>query len=218
VICIANCSAIDPARLARQAADAALGLDEASTRPDAAAIEAMLGCWVEPDAPATVELSLDAEGRAVTTQNGVVFALLPVPDGGLRAASTSFPFTARIRDTALEVERDAGHIVRLHRPPANAVLPDGLAGAYECAELGTAWTIAPGRNGAMAARVAGPLANAGPWEVSAIEGDLIRVATPSVLFRGWADARVLRQGDGGRVSGLLVNGGRARDLHFRRQG
>jgi hypothetical protein len=218
VICIANCSAIDPARLARQVADAALGLDEASTRPDAAAIEAMLGCWVEPDAPATVELSLDAEGRAVTTQNGVVFALLPLPDGGLRAASTSFPFTARIRDTALEVERDAGHIVRLHRPPANAVLPDGLAGAYECEELGTAWTIAPGRNGAMAAGVAGPLANAGPWEVSAIEGDLIRVATPSVLFRGWADARVLRQGDGGRVSGLLVNGGRARDLHFRRQG
>ena len=178
----------------------------------------MLGRWVEPEAPATVELSLDPEGRAVTTQNGVVFALLPLPDGGLRAASTSFPFTARLREGALEVERDAGHFARLHRPAANAALPEGLTGTYQCEELGAAWTLAPAPDGTMAARIAGPLANAGPWEVSAIEGDIIRVATPSILSRGWADVRVLRDGAGAGVSGLLVNGGRARGLHFRRRG
>ncbi len=217
VICLANYGAIDPARLARQVADAALGLDELPTSRDAAAIEAMLGRWVEPDAPATVELSLDSEGLAVATQNGVAFALLPLPGGGLRAASTSFPFTARARDTALEVALDAGYVVRLHRPPEDAALPDGLAGRYECDELGAVWTIAPGLDGTMVARIAGPLANAGPSGVSAIEGDIIRVATPSVLYCGWADVRALRERSG-RVSGLLVNGGRARGLHFRRQG
>ncbi len=218
VICIANCGAIDPARLARQVADAALGLDEMPTRPDPATIGAMLGRWVEPEAPATVELSLDPEGRAVATLNGVAFALVPLPDGGLRAASTSFPFVARLREEALEVERDAGHVGRLHRPPAKAALPDGLAGTYDCDELAAAWTMAPGPDGTMSARIAGPLANAGPWEVSTIAGDVIRVATPGVLFRGWADVRVLREGTGARVSGLLVNGGRARGLHFRRRG
>jgi hypothetical protein len=42
------------------------------------------------------------------------------------------------------------------------------------------------------------------------------VITPMTLFRAWLDGRVLRDADG-RITGLLVDGGRAKGLVFVRQ-
>jgi CubicO group peptidase (beta-lactamase class C family) len=216
VICIVNHGGIDPARLARQVADAAIGLDEAPMLPETAVMDAIEGRWVEPEAPMTVEMSRDAEGRAMATLNGVGFALLPLPDGSLRAASTSFPFTARTEGGRLAVTLDAGHPVRLHRPASGAALPEGLAGRYVCEEVGAEWTLAPQPDGAMAASVSGPLAKAGPWAVLPIEGDVIRIEVPGTLFPAWTDVRALREAGG--ITALLVNAGRSRGLRFRRQG
>ena len=48
-----------------------------------------------------------------------------------------------------------------------------------------------------------------------MEGDILRVLMPSQLFQGWLDVRVLRDATGD-VTGLTVNGGRAKGLLYSR--
>ena len=47
----------------------------------------------------------------------------------------------------------------------------------------------PPADAGMTLHIAGPLRAAGPWEIEPIEGDFIRVISPTPLFRGWLDAR-----------------------------
>jgi hypothetical protein len=56
-----------------------------------------------------------------------------------------------------------------------------------------------------------------PWEIEPIEADIIRIYTPLTLYRGWLDTRVLRDASG-RITGLHVDGGRAKGLVFTRVG
>ena len=65
----------------------------------------------------------------------------------------------------------------------------------------------------MTLHVAGPLRAAGPWPIEPIEGDFIRVVSPSNLFQAWLDVRILR-GRGDEITGLQVDGSRARNLLF----
>jgi hypothetical protein len=68
----------------------------------------------------------------------------------------------------------------------------------------------------MTIHVAGPLLIAARWEIAAIEGDFIRIVSPTPLFRAWLDGRVLRDA-GGRISGLHIDGGRVRNLFFAKE-
>jgi D-aminopeptidase len=77
------------------------------------------------------------------------------------------------------------------------------------------WTVSDGET-AMTLRVAGPLRIAGPWEIEPIEGDFVRIVTPTSLYRAWLDARVLRDPQGS-IIGLHVDDGRLRNLLFAKE-
>jgi hypothetical protein len=50
-----------------------------------------------------------------------------------------------------------------------------------------------------------------------VAGDLIRVLAPRALFESWLDTVVVRT-DGGQITGLRADGGRARGVVFVREG
>jgi hypothetical protein len=135
--------------------------------------------------------------------HGVPFALVPTEDGRMAARRGAFPFRATLpRKGVMEVEFDAGHraAFRLAKPMA---LPK-LAGTWHCAELATEWRIEGG-----AVRASGPVRRGGPWPITALSARHLRIAMPSSLYEGWADAVLAEDGQS-----LTVNASRARGLIF----
>jgi hypothetical protein len=118
-------------------------------------------------------------------------------------------------DDTLEVERDAGMRESLHRVSGNAALPPDLPGRYHNPDTAATWTINASETG-MTVHVVGPLRIAGPWEIEPIDDADIRIISPTPLFGAWHDTRVVRDA-GGRITGLHVDGGRARNLLFTRE-
>jgi hypothetical protein len=72
-------------------------------------------------------------------------------------------------------------------------------------------------DGKMLVDVDGPLHRVGGWELAPIDGDVTRVYAPGITARTWFDVRAERDGTG-RLTGLRVHGGRARNLIFARDG
>lgn len=225
VIVLANHGGADPHLLALRMLDAAVeglpGVHPAPPMPPRAALKALAGRWIAADAT-TLDIALDEGGELVVArQHGVPFALVPGGDGRLAARRSAFPFTLSLPEgDTLAVETSAGEVTRFRRAPDEAPPPPAdLPGRYRCAELDATWTIAPEPDGRMAVRVQGPLVAAGPWRVTPMAEDALRVATPGTLFQGWLDVRVLRDAAAkDRVAALSVSGARARGLRFERQG
>ena len=241
VICMSNDATSDPHELAFQVVDALIegapGVHAIPALPDWAQPAAWEGCYLDRATGATVDIGRDAKDRVTASVNGVANFLLPTEDGRLATSRGSGDFTLRfegvavagadiqaadieaaaIEGAAIEVERDAGVVATLHRVAPGARLPADLPGRYANVDTAATWTITTTDAGA-ALRVAGPLLQATePWEIAPIDGDVIRIYTPLTLYRGWLDARVVRDG-GGRVGGLQVDGGRAKGLVFERLG
>jgi hypothetical protein len=212
VICIANLSNIDPAAIARRAVDAALDaervLHPVPAMPAPEALQTLDGRWLHAETGATAEFAVE-NGGVTLKLNGVPSQLGATQDGRLTAGGTTAFTVSMPQGDTLEAERSAGHRETYRRVTAEATLPADLQGRYACEELATTWTI-----GADGVRVAGPVVNTGPWDVQPIEGDIIRVVVPGVLLQSWLDVVVQRQV--GRVTGLLVSGGRAKNLRFAR--
>ena len=59
-----------------------------------------------------------------------------------------------------------------------------------------------------------PVATGPAWNVAPIADDIFRVRTPNTLSRGWFDVRAIREE--GRVSALLVSGGRVKRVRYDR--
>jgi hypothetical protein len=118
----------------------------------------------------------------------------------------------RVSDDILKVQRDAGVHETLHRVAPGSKLPGDLPGRYRNPDVAATWTIAS-LGSEMELDVAGPLRAAGPWPIEPIEGDFIRIVSPSNLFQAWLDVRILR-GRGDEITGLQVDGSRARNLLF----
>ncbi|MBU6497960.1 MAG: beta-lactamase family protein [Rhodospirillales bacterium] len=221
VICIANNGTADPWHIAHAMLDAALDgradLGPVPVTPVSAEFAPLAGRYIDRVGGATLDLSL-ADGMPTGCTHGVPFQLRQTADGRLRASRSAADFTMRASTgaagTVLEVEADAGVSATYHPVQAGAALPAGLAGAYRSDEIGAVWRfVAQGQ--AMGVEVSGPLVRGAVFDVEAIEGDDVRVNVPSALFRSWLDVRVARAGDG-TVSGLMVDGGRARGLRFTR--
>lgn len=217
VICIGNDGASDPHDLAFQVVDALIegapGVHAVPPLPAWAKAE-VTGCYLDRDSGATVDLARDAQGRVTANTNGTATWLLPTGDGRLASSRGSGDLTLRVEGDVIELERDAGVRATLHRVAPGAVLPADLPGRYANADTAATWTIAATSAGAEL-RVAGPLVQAGPWEIAPIEGDHIRIFTPITLYRGWLDTTVQR-GPDGAVTGLRVDGGRVKGLLFAR--
>jgi hypothetical protein len=220
VIAIANHGGIDVSHLAHQALDAAVeseaGVHPVPPMPPRAALERLPGRWLDRASGMTLEFSLDADGEPAARMHGVPFALAPTPDGRLAARRGAFELViAPPEGDTLAVELDAGVTARFDRLEGGAMLPADLAGRYACEEIGAVWRLAPEGDG-LAVRVEGPLVQAGPWRVEPIAGDHIRIHATSVLFPVWFDVLTLRDA-AGRVTGLRVDGARARGLVFVRE-
>ena len=217
VICISNDATSDPHDLAFQVVDALI-----EDKPGVHAVPPMPptgrfpGRYLNRDTGATVDVALDHAGRVTACTNGVTFTTIPTADGGLATSRGSADFTMRLAsDDTLEVQRDAGMRESLHRVSGNATLPPDLPGRYHNLDTAATWTITA-RDSGMTLHVVGPLHNARPWEIEPIDGDFIRIISPTPLFRAWQDTRVVRD-TGGRITGLHVDGGRARNLLFTRE-
>ncbi len=149
---------------------------------------------------------------------GVPFRLVAAEDGRLIASRAARDFVAHVSadGTTLEVEADARFRAEFSRAPADAALPADLPGRYACPETDATWTISA-QEGAAAGRmeidIAGPLSRGGRMHVLPIDGDIVRVVAPRGIFDVWMDARVLRD-NGGTITGLHVEGGRARGLLY----
>lgn len=217
VICISNDATSDPHDLAFQAVDALIegrpGVHAGPPMPDT---KHLPGHYLNRDSGATVDVAIDRAGRVTASTHGVTFTTIPTKDGRFATSRGSADFTMRLMpDDTLDVERDAGMRETLHRVAAGSMLPPDLPGRYSSPEIAATWTIAAvGED--MTLRIAGPLRTAGPWEVEPIEGDFFRVITPMTLYRGWLDVRLLRD-PSGAITGLRVDGGRARNLIFLRE-
>lgn len=221
IIVIANNATADPYAIGQQILDHLLddmpGVKPAPRLPEADVLARHQGRFLDPAAPATVDFTLSPAGVLTGSTNGVAFGVRSTGDGRLTAARSGRDFTFRLAadGASLEVELDAGHTATWHRVAPGATPPASLPGAYRCTDLAATWTFAPGPDG-MELTIAGPLANAGPWPIEGIEGDIFRVWSPGTLWRSWIDARVLRNA-AGTITGLLANGGRIRNVAFARQ-
>ncbi|MEI6158356.1 MAG: serine hydrolase domain-containing protein [Roseococcus sp.] len=202
VIVIANNAGLDPHHMALQVLEAALDGDQDLAPPPAALDHAaMTGTWLcEADG-----LSLDVSEAGVARMHGVPFTLVPAADGRMTARRGAFPFRAAPPEGAtMEVEFDAGHRALFRRATAGA--PPALDGVWHCAELAAEWRIAEG-----AVQASGPVRRAGPWAITALGPRHLRIALPSALYQGWADAVLAEDGQS-----LVVNASRARGLVFTR--
>jgi CubicO group peptidase (beta-lactamase class C family) len=217
VICISNDGGSDPHDLAFQVVDALVdgepGVQVVPPMPDWASGD-VAGCYLDRVTGATVDVGRDALGRVTANTNGTATWLVSTADGRLATSRGSGDLTLRIENDVVELERDAGVRATLHRVAPGAVLPADLAGRYTNADTAATWTISVTDTGADV-RIAGPLVQAGPWEIAPIESDHIRIYTPITLFRGWLDATVQRDG-AGKITGLRVDGGRVKGLEFTR--
>lgn len=199
VIVIANNAKLDPHHMALQVLEAALdGDSDLLPAPVPVDHSAMTGTWLcEKDG-----LSLDIAEDGTARMHGVPFALIPTADGRMTARRGGFPFVASLpRGDMMEVEFDAGHRCAFRRV-APVALPKKLDGIWHCAELAAEWRIADGT-----VHASGPIRRAGPWKITALSPRHLRIAMPSTLFEGWADAVLAKDG-----KSLVVNASRARGL------
>ena len=219
VICISNDATSDPHDLAFQVVDALLegapDVHPVPPLPEWAAAVALPGRYLRRGSGVTVDVARDAKDRVSASVNGVATFLVPSADGRLETSRGSGDFFLRFDGAAIEVERDAGVTETLHRVAPGAALPVDLPGRYVNLDTAATWTIVAATSG-VELRVAGPLLlTSGGWEIEPIEGDAIRIYTPTTLYRGWLDTRALRDADG-RITGLHVDGGRVKGMVFAR--
>ncbi|UPY36990.1 serine hydrolase domain-containing protein [Sediminicoccus sp. KRV36] len=202
VIVIANNASLDPHHMALQVLEAALDGDPAlAPAPPALDHAAMTGSWLcEADG-----LSLDVSAAGVARMHGVPFALVPAEDGRMTARRGAFPFRAALPEgETMAVEFDAGHRAVFRR--ATPVTPPALDGVWHCRELAAEWHIS-----GQAVRALGPIRRGPDWGITAFGPRHLRIAMPSALYEGWADAVLAEDGQS-----LVVNAGRARGLVFTR--
>ena len=217
VIAITNNAGADPNHLGLQVLDILLdcrpGTPPVPPHPAQDTAQRIAGRWVSPNHDATLDASVEA-GRLVLRSNGLPIKPTALEDGWVGTVHGSVALMLRWHaDDRLELEGSAGRRSFWCRA-APAPLPDGLAGTYESPEIAARWTLAEGPDG-WTVHVSGPVvAAAGPWTLLPIEGELMRVVVAGGLYDAWLDVKAV-VGEG-RVSGLLVNGGRVKRVHFSR--
>ena len=220
IIVIANNATANPSALGQHVPNHLLdhlpGATPAPTLPAPDILARHTGRFLDPLAPATVDFTLTPSGTLTYSTNGVAFDTRSNGDGRLAVANAGRDFTFRLSadGETMDIELDAGTTATYQRTPPDAGLPPDLPGTYRSDEMAATWTITA-HPGGMDLTIAGPHANAGPWPLEAIQGDIIRVWTPGALYRSWLDARLVRD-EAGVPTGLLTNGNRVKNLSFRK--
>ncbi|BBK35453.1 hypothetical protein STAQ_05310 [Allostella sp. ATCC 35155] len=213
VVVIANVDAIDPHRLARAVAAAALAEEGLPPEPPLPpGLDRLAGRWLDAEGLCVYELTPSAAGLTGRS-NGVGYSFQPAGGGWMRAYRGAFELAVRADGDGVLADTGAGRVVRLERV-AETALPSGLPGRYLADELATEWTVAADGAG-LAVRCRGPLAAAGPWPVTAVGPDIVEIAMPNRWMSSTVIAAVERDA-GGHVAGLRASSPRIRELRFRR--
>lgn len=217
-IVITNGSSIDPNLLAHRALDIVLetrpGIHPVPRLPPREALAPLAGRWLDPDQGATLDIAVPEHGAPTLTTHGMIVNAEATPDGRLASPRSSSVFLVRgLTADSIEVEQDAGTIGIWRRVAGGASLPAGLPGRYRSEEMAATWTLTEAE-GRCWIRASGPVVTGQPWEVTPIEGDILRVTVPATLFRAWMDLRVLRRN--GAIIGLEASGGRAKKVRYDR--
>lgn len=221
VIVIANAGSADPYAIGQSVLEALLegvpGVAAAPKLPGREELGRHAGRFLDDSRPATVDLTMNEAGQLAGSTNGIGFQVKALADGRLAARRSAPDWSMRLSadGTTLAVELDAGVTATYRRITPGAPLPADLPGLYRSEELAASWRI-EAQDGGMQLFVRGRLANAGPWALEGIEGDIFRIYTPGTLFRAWHDVRLLRD-DAGRPAGLLVNSNRVKEMAFTRE-
>ena len=221
VVVIANGGHLEPYRIAREVAAEVLALP-AYVEP-AMDMAALIGEWFsaphagQPE-PALLELATK-DGRLIATQWGMPFQLTPAADGSWVPLRGAYEFRLWLRSAELlEVEVGAGLTQRFTRLAARPALPADLAGSYRCEHNGVQWVIAatPSDEAGLQVRISGPvLADGGLWTLRGLSSEVVELQgqlywmKSSQLLRPQRDAQ-------GRVTGLLVDTSRVRNLLLQR--
>ncbi len=211
VICIANVGSLDPHVMAREIAAPLLDQPR-PVRPSPA--ELPPGLYLDRATPATIEVTAQ-DGAVSARMNGVRFALARAGAGTIRPLRGAFDLTLTPvpDDGRLTVELGSGHRFEFERLADRGALPAGLDGRYASDELAAEWTIQGSR-----LTMCGPIrASSAAWRVLALDGDLIQIAGTDPFQPTLLDARAIRSADG-TVAGLLVQGGRIKNLRLTRIG
>lgn len=221
VVVIANGGHLEPYRIAREVAAEVLAVP-AYIQP-AMDMALLVGEWFsaphagQPE-PALLELAA-RDGKLIATQWGMPFQLTPAADGSWVPLRGAYEFKLRPSSAELlEVEVGAGLTQRFTRMIERPALPADLAGSYLCEHNGVHWVIAaaPGDDGTLQAQISGPvLADGGLWTLRGLSSEVVELQgqlywmKSSQLLRPQRDAR-------GRVTGLLVDTSRVRNLLLQR--
>lgn len=223
VIAVANRADADPLLLAHQVLDLLLdarpGAVPAPRPAGPDAVRPLAGRWLDPASGTTLDIAVTPEGTASFATFGLPFEPSTLPDGRLGTVRGMNPFALRPENTAMgdadtvEVELDAGHVATFRRVPSGASLPDGLPGRYRSEEMDADWAIEADGDG-LQVTVRGPVTRGGPWRAEPVQGGRIRIPVPDLL-PSWLDVEAQRDADGA-VTGLRVNGGRVKDVLYRR--
>jgi D-aminopeptidase len=219
VVVISNLATLDPWRLARAVAAAALAdgadLGPAGSPPTEAEIKAISGLWFNPEEPSLFELGWRNDEPTVT-QYGIPFALARRADGGLAAERGSFEFALKpSRADTLRVDLGAGRMLPFRKLGKRKAVPGGIVGTYTSADTVATWRVRrEGTNHVV--DVSGPLICGGhPWPVRGLDADTVEIETPS----GWLTVTQLARLErdrAGKVKALVVSTGRVKQLRFER--
>lgn len=235
VVVISNNSLVNPYRLAREVALAAL-VDGPDTPPPVARLdavplsvapEALTGTWLNTELPALFTLDTPA-GELQATQWGLSFPLARQADGSYLPWRGAFEFRLHaVSADDVDVDVGAKRRAPFQRLGTGATLPLDLPGHYHSDDLDVTWhvcqtPVAAGALGtssepaALQIQVEGPVVRAAsPWPLRPLATDLFEISAPGYWMTSTMLARVRRDA-AGAVTGLEVFSGRIRKLNFAR--
>lgn len=214
VVVIANLASLDPHRLARATALAAL-MGDARVQPapaiDLAEVARHAGTYVN-EAELTLFSLAVKNGEVILTQGGVPMEMISRGDGWLEADRGVFEFALRLPATPgqpIEVDLGAGRVFPFHKLDPRDTVPADIAGTYHSADTGATWRIDHER-----ILVSGPyVASTAPWPLKGVAGDVVEIE----MSYGWVTiaqlARLDRDGQG-RPTGLTVSTARIKNIRF----
>ncbi len=214
VVVISNLASLDPHRLGRAVALAALFGDprvQPAPAIDLANVERHAGTYVNEAELILFSLAVK-NGEVILTQGGVPMEMIARGDGWLEADRGSFEFALRLPATPgqpIEVDLGAGRVFPFRKLDPREAVPADIAGTYHSADTDATWRIDGER-----IQVSGPyVASTAPWPLKGVAGDVVEIE----MSYGWTNitqlARLDRDGQG-KPSGLTVSTARIKTMKF----
>lgn len=214
VVVITNLASLDPHKLGRAAAIAALSGDkrvQPAPTIDLADVARYAGTYVN-EAELTLFGLEVKNGEAILNQGGVPMAMIARDDGWLDADRGAFEFALRLPATPgqpIEADLGAGRVYPFRKLDPRDAVPADIAGTYHSTDTGATWRI----DGKQIA-VSGPyVASTAPWPIKGVAGDVFEIE----MSYGWVTITQLARLDrdaAGKPSGLTVSTSRIKTIKF----